>query len=231
VTNLEITCFENAGQLAEAAAGEWCRQIANLQHDFTVALSGGRIAVDFFRAIALQARPNAGIRKAHFFWADERCVPPDHAESSYRVAGELLFEPLDIERSRIHRICGEDEPARAAAAASEELLRITSSEATQHPVLDWVFLGMGEDGHVASLFPGNPPQEAIYYPVIGPKPPPQRITLSYRVLKAAREVWVLISGPGKEAALRESLLAGGTTPLAGVLKGREWTRIFSDIPV
>lgn len=231
MTNLEMTCLGDARQLAQAAASEWCRQIANVQHDFTVALSGGRIAVDFFKAIVLQGRENEGIRKAHFFWADERCVPPDHTESSYRVARELLFEPLRIEASRIHRIRGEEEPARAAASASEELLRMTSSQATQHPVLDWVFLGMGEDGHVASLFPNNPPQEAIYYPVIGPKPPPQRITLSYRVLKTAREVWVLVSGPGKEAALQESLRAGGTTPLARVLEGRAWTRIFSDIPV
>src|SRR5688500_17112831 len=162
--------------LAEAAAMEWCRRIAEAEGPFTVALSGGRIASDFFKAVAVEAGQNEGIRHAHFFWADERCVPPDHADSNYRVAGELLFDPLRIEPSRIHRIRGEEEPVRAAEAASEELLRVTGGAlGAARPSLDWVFLGMGEDGHVASLFPGAEVRSGIYYPVIGPKPPPRRI--------------------------------------------------------
>jgi 6-phosphogluconolactonase len=89
---------------------------------------------------------------------------------------------------------------------------------------------MGEDGHVASLFPGAEPRPGIYYDVIGPKPPPRRITVSYEVLAAAVEVWVLASGSGKEAALAASLRLDGATPLGRVLKMRKRTEIFSDIP-
>ena len=227
-SGVRLTHFENPQPLASVVADMWCRQVAEAKRPFTVALSGGRIANDFFRNVAAQARENSGIRQAHFFWADERCVPPDHVDSNYRVARELLLEPLRIEPSHIHRIRGEDEPSRAAAAASEELLRV-AADTPGRPILDWIFLGMGEDGHVASLFPGAEPRAGIYYDVIGPKPPPRRITLSYEVLAGARAVWVLASGSGKEAALQESLRLGGKTPLARVLGARKKTEIFSDI--
>ena len=92
---------------------------------------------------------------------------------------------------------------------------------------------MGEDGHVASLFPGEPnvliSDKAIYRAVKNsPKPPLNRVTLGYAAIAAARQVWVLVSGAGKEAALRESLDVNGCTPLARVTKFRTQTRIFSD---
>jgi 6-phosphogluconolactonase len=95
---------------------------------------------------------------------------------------------------------------------------------------------MGEDGHVASLFPGAAPEvERARVPFLhitnSPKPPPQRLTLSYAALAAARAVWVLASGGGKEAALRESLSPTGTTPLANVIRSRSQTRIFTDIMI
>ena len=102
------------------------------------------------------------------------------------------------------------------------------------PVLDLIFLGMGEDGHVASLFP-DAPAEVVNHPGPflfidnSPKPPPRRISLSYAAMVAARQVWVLISGVGKEKALRESLVFSGKTPLARVIQLRHNTRIFSEI--
>jgi 6-phosphogluconolactonase len=222
--NYELLSFARAEALATAAAQQFCAHFAAAADAATVAISGGRIASNLFKSIA-QAAPK--INHVHFFWADERCVPPDHADSNYRAARELLFEPLGTPDSHIHRIRGEDDPALAAKLASEELARFAPKDPSGLPILDLIFLGMGEDGHVASLFPGAPPQPGIYYPVIGPKPPPERITLSYGIIAAARQVWVLASGQGKEAALRDSL-AGGTTPLARVLSERESTRIFCD---
>ena len=107
-------------------------------------------------------------------------------------------------------------------------------ESAAQPGLDLIFLGLGEDGHVASLFPGAPDEvvrnKSIYLPVLASKPPPQRITICFATIAAARQVWVLASGPAKENALRESLSANGQTPLARVLQSRDKTIIFTDIP-
>ena len=99
------------------------------------------------------------------------------------------------------------------------------------PVLDLVFLGMGEDGHVASLFPNDTEafeNHAVYRAVTGPKLPPRRITLGYPALIEARAVWVLASGEGKADILRASLTDDNSTPLARVLSSRTHTEIFTD---
>ena len=107
-------------------------------------------------------------------------------------------------------------------------------DATGRPILDLALLGMGEDGHVASLFPKDMAQMTatsdVYRAVVGPKPPPNRVTLCYGALEAAREAWVLVSGPGKAEALRESLSPAGRTPLAQVIQLRAITSVYTDIP-
>lgn len=173
------------------------------------------------------------LSRVHFFWADERCVPPEHAESNYRVAREVLFDPLGIPSLQVHRIQGEKPPEAAATQAESEICRIAPLNRRGQPVLDLVFLGMGEDGHVASLFPGEPEtvkeSTAVYRTVTAPKPPPERITFGYSTIAVAREVWVLVSGTGKESALRDALASEGASPLCRVLRSRERTRIFSDV--
>jgi 6-phosphogluconolactonase len=162
-------------------------------------------------------------------------VPPEHADSNYKLAQSALLDPAGIDAARRHRLRGELPPEEAAHLAEVELARVTWTASGVVPVLDLVFLGMGEDGHVASLFPGAP--EAVVnstrwvIPVIGPKPPPQRLSLTFQVLAAAKEVWVLASGVGKEEALQESLRIGGSTPLAHLLSLRSRTRIMTDLPL
>lgn len=234
MSNWELKSCADAAALAEQCAAEFVGWAASSTAPKSVALSGGRIAKDFFGTVARLAQERGqSLAHIHFFWADERCVPPDHAESNYRSAAELLFAPLGLPAENIHRIRGEDEPRRAAREAEAELQKFVPADAAGQPVLDLVLLGMGEDGHVASLFPAEPEatmsSPAVYRPVTANKPPPRRITLGYTTIAAAREVWVLASGAGKEAALRESLTPGGITPLARVLRGRERTRIFTDL--
>jgi 6-phosphogluconolactonase len=235
--NFDLISFATADELACAVASAWLDEIEAVNRagkTHCVALSGGHIAQKFFAAVAEQARARAvSFGRVHFFWADERCVPPDDPESNFHLAKELLFAPLKIGDAQIHRIRGEDLPETAGETASTEIVQIAPLNEAGQPVLDFIFLGMGEDGHVASIFPGEPDvsisDKAIYRAVNNsPKPPPNRITLGYSAITAAKQVWVLVSGTGKKAALRESLCSKGRTPLARVTQFRTRTKIFSD---
>ena len=235
--NVELISFTTADEMASRAAGAWLDEVesagrAGKMH--CVALSGGRITQKFFTATVKQTTVRKiSFGRVHFFWADERCVPPASPESNFKPANELLFAPLKIPSNQIHRIRGEDSPQIAVKLAEEELRRFAPDKDGQ-PMLDLIFLGMGEDGHVASLFPGASPETvncAVPFLFIenSPKPPPRRISLRYAAIAAAKQVWVLVSGAGKEAVLRESLRPGGQTPLARVIQWRSRTKIFSGI--
>lgn len=238
--NVELRSFSGPDELAAAAAAAWLDEIESANRagrSHCVALSGGRITQKFFMSTAEKGLARrVSFKGVHFFWADERCVPPDDDESNYKLANDLLFEPLKISDGQIHRLRGELPPGDAVAMAIAELSRIAPSQEGQ-PVLDLIFLGMGEDGHVASLFQNarfEPEKnakcnDAFIFVAESPKPPPQRISLSYKTIAAARQVWVLASGAGKEAALKSSLNADGQTPLGRVIKSRAKTEIFMDI--
>jgi 6-phosphogluconolactonase len=235
--NHELFSFANDDALAGAVANRWLDELAVRADDptpYCVALSGGRIAKKFFAAVAERAPTRSvSFGHVHFFWADERCVPPTDAESNFGLAKAHLLDPLAISPDKIHRVRGEISPKWAAAEAEAEICRIAAVNDSGQPVLDLVLLGMGEDGHVASLFPGASEEavrsKSVYLPVIASKPPPQRITLNFAALAAAPRAWVLASGAGKQSALRESLSADGRTPLARVLQARGQTIIFTDM--
>jgi 6-phosphogluconolactonase len=173
---------------------------------------------------------SAILSRVHFFWVDERCVPADDDQSNYRLADLHLFKPLNISRANIHRICGELEPADAAKKAIAELQAIAPQNDQRAPILDWAFLGMGEDGHIGSLFPELSSKALdsmpLYAPVTASKPPPNRIALNLATLIRARHAWVFITGPGKDKALAESLSPHGSTPLGRLLARRDKTLIW-----
>ena len=226
------TAFADKAALAEHAAAQWLERLAkrDTNKPFTVALSGGRIPRLLYESVVELARPSV-FDNVHFFWGDERVVPPTDDESNFKLADLGLFRPLRIPPGQVHRVQTERSETEAVQLATDELLRFTNSQADRQPVIDLVFLGMGVDAHVASLFPGDTEaikSQAVYRAVTGPKPPPRRITLGYPALAAAREVWVLASGEGKAEALRVSLTKGGDTPLARVLQSRERTEILTD---
>jgi 6-phosphogluconolactonase len=133
------------------------------------------------------------------FFGDERCVPADDADSNYRMAKAALFDRITIPTHRIHRMQGELADREAAARAYEAELP---------PRLDVVVLGIGEDAHTASLFPGSPAlleEQRLVLPVTGPKPPPERLSVTPPVLRAARLCVVLGSGAGKAEPVRRAL--------------------------
>lgn len=233
----ELIQVADATALAVLVADRWLDRVeaaAQSGAAHRVALAGGRITDRFLRTVAIRALDRGvSLAGVDFFWGDERCVPPDHPDSNHLLAREALLGPLKIAEARIHRVLGELDPASGAALAELDLRRVTGAEGAVMPRLDLVFLGMGEDAHIASLFPGAPASVTesgcVYVGVIGPKPPPRRVSLTYRALAAAADVWVLASGAGKEPALRESLKFDGATPLGRVLRERSHTTIFTEL--
>ena len=204
MANFELISFPNDLALAQTVANDWLSELkaANRKGEPQfVALSGGRIARRFFTSVAGMAKARtASFTRVHFFWADERCVPPTDPESNFALANEHLLEPLKIAPSNVHRIRGELNPVQAIAVATAELSQLVPCTVAGQPILDIIFLGMGEDGHVASLFPGEPEEAkvggSVYRAVAATKPPPRRITIGYGTIAVAREVWVLASGVG-----------------------------------
>jgi len=238
VNNVELNTFPGADELAHAVAGAWLDEIARANRagkPHCVALSGGRITQKFYASVVEQNQSRkVSFANVHFFWADERCVPPTHPDSNFKLANELLFAPLEIAVDKIHRLRGEDAPAAAVKLAEEEIGRWVSPGPDSRPGLDMIFLGMGEDGHIASLFPNASAKildNSASFLVVenSPKPPPTRISLTYKAIFAAKNIVVLVSGAGKEAAFRESLKPNGDTPLARVIQARP-VKIFSDLP-
>ena len=238
--NFELIKFATPDELAHAAASAWLDEIeaanrTGQQH--SVALSGGRITQKFFASLVEQHKTRKiSLARVHFFWADERCVPPMDPESNFKLASDLLFAPLNIPPAQIHRLRGDIDPATAAKEAEAEIRRVVAANSAGQPSLDLIFLGLGEDGHVASLFPGEAEtwtsDRAVYRAINNsPKPPPNRLTLGYQAISAARQVWMLASGSGKEQGFRDSLSLTGKTSFARVIKLRNATKIFTDISV
>ncbi len=212
---------------AEAAGSVLDALVRAGEGDFALALSGGRVAPLFFGELIRQSRRRGvDLAAADFFWCDERCVPPDHADSNYREARRELLEPLQVKADRIHRLAGELVPGEGAERAMEDWVRWVEGREGRgrRGAWDCAVLGVGEDGHVASLFPGNMKQDLesglAFRAVRGPKPPPDRLTAGYPLLWEAGELVVLATGRAKEEVVLGSVAGGLDTPLARVLKGR-----------
>jgi 6-phosphogluconolactonase len=172
-----------------------------------LALSGGSTPGPIYRELAKRDVPWALV---DFYFVDERCVPPDHPESNYLLAAETLFKPLGVQPHQVYRMQGE-RPDRDGAARDYELLL--------PPVLDVAVLGMGEDGHTASLFPwaaSLEERERRVLAVVGAKPPHWRLTLTLPALNAARHVLGVASGAGKREVVRR-LRAGEDIPATRVV--------------
>jgi 6-phosphogluconolactonase len=206
----ELRVFDDVEALSAAAARTLVEEgkSAILERGrFTLALAGGETPRTLYRTLAGEHRDELPWKDVHLFWSDERFVPSEHAESNVGAALALLL-PLSIPAENVHApdttLSSLEDAARRY---EEELLRF-------HP-LDAVLLGIGEDGHVASLFPGAPALEEttrLVVPVHGAsKPPSERITMTIPALNAARAVYFLVTGSTKREALKRVL--EGADPL------------------
>jgi 6-phosphogluconolactonase len=173
------------------------KEAIRLHGKFTVALSGGSTPLPvYMRLVEKNAADTLDWQKAHFFWGDERTVGPEHPESNYRAAYQTLLAPLGIPTENIHRIQGELEPKIAAQKYQEEILDWFEE---QPPRFDLILLGLGSDGHTASLFPGTIHQdsdtwvEAYYVEKLNS----WRISFTAHLINSAAQVLFLVKGNDK----------------------------------
>lgn len=213
----EVRVVTDAAEVARAGADlvvEAARQAIAERGRFTIALSGGSTPRALYTLLATPAyRQEVDWGRVEVFWGDERCVPPDDAQSNYRMARETLLDTVPIPAGQVHRIQGEDDPGAAAETYAAELRAAFGTAAGQWPRLDLVLLGMGPDGHTASLFPDTDAARIADRLVAAPFVPhlnAHRITLTLPVLNAARLVVFLAGGADKQAMLR-TVRAAGTT--------------------
>jgi 6-phosphogluconolactonase len=231
-----VEVHESAEELATSVAGAFLRLVAVHQASGEVpqvALTGGTIADKIHREIArLGADSDVDWSRVDFFWGDERYVAPDSDDRNAKSARAVMLDVLPVDPARIHEIpsTADADTVDAAASAYADTVRSMGSGS-----FDLLMLGVGPDGHIASLFPGFPQLEiddAIAAGVTGsPKPPPERVTLTYPALAHSEEVWFVVSGSEKAEAVGRALAATPPPvqeiPAAGV-RGQVATIWFLD---
>ena len=217
--NLHV--LPSADEAAQAAA-DWMAALAAEQAQshgcFTIALSGGSTPR---RLLQLLAAPPHAARVAwdrwHVFWSDERCVPPDHQDSNYRMAREALLDHVAIPEDLVHRMRGEAEPKEAARAYESEVRRALQASRGS---FDLVMLGLGEDGHVASLFPGTKAlteRRRLVTANWAPLLQAHRLTFTLPLINAARNVMLLVTDDAKAEVVRLVLEEDADPPLPAAL--------------
>jgi len=205
----------DAEAVARGAAEAIALAISRAEGEFHLALAGGTTPK---RTYELLVGLSVAWERVHLWFGDERCVPPDHVDSNYAMVRAALLERAPVAASHVHRMRAEDPDRDATARDYEHGLP---------PALDLLLLGLRPDGHTASLFPGSVAlRETVrrVVPVVGPKPPPNRLTITPPVIAAARRVVVLATGAEKVGAVRLAL-TGEVDPFdcpARLLRAAEW---------
>lgn len=205
-----VKIFPSPYEMAEKFAEEMVQMIndsAKNSKPFSVALSGGSTPELLFSVLGDHFSRSANWESVHFFWGDERCVPPDHPESNYGMTKRKLISKIEIPVLNIHRIRGEDDPQKEALRYSEEI-SLNTRKRKEVPLFDLVLLGLGEDGHTASIFPGHLDLfdsdkvcEVAFHPVTLLK----RITITGKVINNADNVIFLVTGKNKETIVEKIL--------------------------
>jgi 6-phosphogluconolactonase len=220
VASIENRTFENPEALAQNAAEWLCTLVEASDRDFAICLSGGSTPRRLYQRLATLS---IGLRipwsRTHWFWGDERFVPHDHTDSNYRMANEALLSRVPIPSTNIHPIPTEGLSLEDAAAAYETTLKRfygANTLAPDRPLFDVTLLGIGDNGHTASLFPGQPAlRENRHWvvAVVGATPSP-RITLTYPTLNSSRDVVFLATGEGKRDVVARAHSGDRTLPAA-----------------
>jgi 6-phosphogluconolactonase len=242
VSTPEVLVHHDAGLLAKAVAARLVTKLVDGQAaagSASLVLTGGGIGTAILAELAAApARDAVDWRRLDIWWGDERFLPTGDPERNQTGAEQALLQHLDTDRARVHPMPGPDGPdgpdPEAAAARYAGWLADAARPEDHGPVpsFDVLMLGIGPEGHVASLFPGMPAlydERAVVAVRGAPKPPPTRLTLTLPAIRAAREVWIIASGPEKAGAVRLALSGVGPVqvPAAGA-QGRQRTLYLLD---
>ena len=180
----------------------------------TIVLSGGSTPRSIYERLGTTEGSDAlDWSGVHFFWGDERCGPPDSPESNYHMANHAFLNRVGISESNIHRMMAERDPAEAALLYEQEIRSFFGITERQIPAFDVVLLGLGEDGHTASLFPGSPvldERQKLVSTVTAGKFPTRRMTLTFPAINQARDIIFFVAGITKAEILRSVLEGSGT---------------------
>jgi len=205
-----FTSFESTTELTEALAEfiiKIQREALEKKGRFTIALSGGSLPKQLGGLIG---RPGVKWNKWQVYYADDRAVPLDHEDSNHKLCTDVLFSKVTIPRENIHHIDTsllDDMEGLADSYEQQLILEFASKDSARFPVFDLILLGIGPDGHTASLFPDHPllaeEDRWVAYLEDSPKPPPKRITLTYPVINHASKVAFVATGEGKQDILAE----------------------------
>ncbi len=208
---MALFSFTTQNEMSDAICDIFRNYIAELNRfkkPIFLAFSGGTTPEMFFQKLAARQKNQATATdwsRIHIFWVDERCVPPDHHESNYGMTNHSLLKALNLPKNQVHRIHGEDDPEKEALRYENEI-RMVFQEQTGIPVFDWIFLGMGEDGHIASIFPGR--LELLESPDLcavahHPRSGQSRITITGPLIRNARRISFLVTGENKSGIIRQ----------------------------
>ena len=191
---------------------------------FRLGLTGGRSPAAINAAL-IELAGDFPWSKVQFTFGDERCVPPEHDDSNFRLARQSLFDPAGVPEGNVFRMRGEIDPDHAAQEYEAQLAAFAKRLGERCYTHDLLLLGLGEDGHIASLFPGVSALDEttrLVMPVIGPKPPPQRITMTFPLINASRQVLFLVPDPAKREVV-EAIIDGDARFPATRVRGQEHT--------
>ncbi|MEZ3160084.1 6-phosphogluconolactonase [Microbacterium sp. BWT-B31] len=234
-----VVIGSDPASLAESVATRFlhrCIRRSDPSRPIHVSLTGGSMGSAVLKAIAAHPkRDRVNWSNVHFWWSDERFVPRDDPERNELQAREALLDQLDIPAGNIHAIAASDDGIDLDAAAEQYAreLALFPSDDGPFPSFDISFLGVGPDGHIASLFPDRAEILVTDRTALAvrdsPKPPPERVTLTRPVLNASKRLWMVLVGPDKASALGLALAGASysSVPAAGA-KGRKRTVFFVD---
>lgn len=195
----------------------------------TVCLSGGSTPKLLFQELAAKHHDAIDWSRVHFFWGDERCVEPNDEQSNYGQCKELLLDKIDIPQSNVHRVMGENDPQTEATRYGQTILDHVKANDQKMPAFDLMILGMGGDGHTASIFPHQMElmtSEKICEVAVHPESGQKRVSITGPVINAAKEVAFLITGGGKADVLSAVVDGSGTQYPATHVKPQSGELVF-----